>query len=403
MTHLLFVTGEYPPLEGGVGAYTAELGQALAQSGMQVSVVTSVRAKTDQALAAQVLAGEQAISVYPIIQRWQPPSLSAIAQLAKEIKADWIHVQYQTAAYAMNPSINLAPRWWSSRLRVEKIRVAWTYHDLLPPYLFPKAGATVRQWVTEQPAHTSQLVIVTNEGDRLQLAQKGVQAAKIPIGSNIKGQLHTAEQRAARRQQRNLASDALVIGYFGFLNRSKGGATVIRTLQRLLQERPNTQLLMIGDVAGASDPTNRTYFAEIEQLISDLGLQNHVHWTGREEDGEVSADLGACDLLLLPYLDGASLRRGTLMAALANGCPIVTTLPQAPLPELVEGRDLLYMPVEDDASAERLILQTVSQPEVVDNLRRNAWERSKLFTWESIAQQHCGYYEGGKWQVAGGR
>ena len=66
-------------------------------------------------------------------------------------------------------------------------------------------------------------------------------------------------------------------------------------------------------------------------MIIDLGLFERVRWTGREEDAEVSADLSACDLLFLPYLDGASLRRGTLMAGLAHGCAIVTTTPQSPL------------------------------------------------------------------------
>lgn len=58
----------------------------------------------------------------------------------------------------------------------------------------------------------------------------------------------------------------------------------------------------------------------------------------------MAADLNACDVLLLPFTDGVSLRRGTLMAALANGCAIVTTTPQGPLPELVHDRDLLYVP-----------------------------------------------------------
>ena len=42
--HLLFVTGEYPPMIGGVGAYTAELGAALVARGWRVSVLTRVEA-----------------------------------------------------------------------------------------------------------------------------------------------------------------------------------------------------------------------------------------------------------------------------------------------------------------------------------------------------------------------
>lgn len=381
MKHLLFVTGEYPPMQGGVGAYTAELGAALVDLGVRVSVVTSSRAEQEKITTAD------AISVYPLIQRWGISMWSAIERLATQITAEMIHVQYQTAAYGMNPAINFAPLRWRRH-----IPVAWTYHDLLPPYLFPKAGGTLRRWVTELPAKTSNFVIVTNEGDRQQLADKGVHVTKIPIGSNISGTQHTSDDRQLRRRQRNFAHTDLVIGYFGFLNRSKGGATVVRTLHRLAQQRRNVRLLMIGDVTGASDPTNQAYFAEVEQMIIDLGLIDRVHWTGREEDVLVSADLGACDLLLLPYEDGASLRRGSLMAALANGCPIITTFPQAPMPELEDGRDLLYIPPGDDRAAADAVLQIAQNRQLAMALRQNAWERSQLFSWKAIAQAHLNLY-----------
>ncbi len=70
----------------------------------------------------------------------------------------------------MNPAINFAPVRWQAA----GYPVAWTYHDLLPPYLFPKAGARLRRYVTERPAARADLTIVTNEGDRLQLAPRRV-------------------------------------------------------------------------------------------------------------------------------------------------------------------------------------------------------------------------------------
>ena len=39
----------------------------------------------------------------------------------------------------------------------------------------------------------------------------------------------------------------------------------------------------------------------------------------------VTEYLRACDLVIQPYPDGVSSRRGTAMAALANGVPVVTT------------------------------------------------------------------------------
>ncbi|MGD2078362.1 MAG: glycosyltransferase, partial [Chloroflexota bacterium] len=43
------VTGEYPPMEGGVGAFTHELATALSHLGHEVHVVTDRRARPEDA------------------------------------------------------------------------------------------------------------------------------------------------------------------------------------------------------------------------------------------------------------------------------------------------------------------------------------------------------------------
>jgi glycosyltransferase involved in cell wall biosynthesis len=47
---------------------------------------------------------------------------------------------------------------------------------------------------------------------------------------------------------------------------------------------------------------------------------------GGLDAASLSCALQACDLLIQPYPDGASTRRTTLMAALAHGVPVVTTV-----------------------------------------------------------------------------
>ncbi|MCA9946339.1 MAG: glycosyltransferase, partial [Anaerolineales bacterium] len=43
------VTGEFPPMEGGVGAFTAELAKALHQLGHTVHIITSREARPPDA------------------------------------------------------------------------------------------------------------------------------------------------------------------------------------------------------------------------------------------------------------------------------------------------------------------------------------------------------------------
>jgi glycosyltransferase involved in cell wall biosynthesis len=381
--HILFVTGEYPPATGGVGAYTAELARALVDRGLRANVLTG-------AVAGVPAFDDGDVPVYRAIRRWDWRIWRQVPGWAQRLGANWVHVQYQTAAYAMHPAVNFAPPVW----RRAGLRVAWTYHDLLVPYLFPKAGHRLRRWATARPAFTSDLVIVTNEGDRLQLAGRAPRLAQIPIGSNIAGRTFTADERRQRRTERGYGEEDWVVGYFGFLNRSKGGTALVRALHALSARCPRAQLLMIGERVGASDPSNYAYLQEVEALIAQLGLAGRVQWTGHQDDRAVSADLDACDALLMPYEDGASLRRGTLMAGLAHGCALVTTTPHSPLPELIDGRDLLYVPAGDAQAMADALWRLAQEPDLVARLRSHARARSQLFTWEAIAAQHVALYTG---------
>lgn len=381
MTHILFVTGEYPPMEGGVGAYTAALGRALLGLGVQVSVFTDRRATFSPQ-------GGNNPQTYPQADRWGWGTLGKIAAQARAIGAGWVHVQYQTAAFGMHPAINFGPLLW----RRQGLRVAWSYHDLLVPYLFPKAGAGLRRWVTERPAFSAEVTIVTNEQDRRQLAGRVANLTAIPIGSNIQGKRLTADERRAVRAGWGYGDDVLLLGYFGFLNRSKGGLTLVESLHRLVCGGRNAHLLMIGERVGASDPTNYAYLQEVEARIGALGLGDRVRWSGRLDDAGVADALNGLDVLVMPYSDGASLRRGTLMAGLANGCAIVTTTPRTPLPELVDGREWLTVPPEAGEATAQAVLRIADDPALALALRENARARSRLFTWESIAARHLPLY-----------
>lgn len=398
--HILFVTGEYPPQTGGVGAYTAELARALTDLGVLCTVITSRASvlpptlENDASLDGD--AGQRAkVHVLPIIGTWRMGAVRTVGMRAQELGAEWIHLQYQTAAFGMNPSVNFAVRSWQ---RVA--RVAWTYHDLLPAYLFPKAGATLRDWVTFRPVSAADAVIATNRSDFERLEQGAgvahMRLHEIPIGSNVKGTLLSADERRARRLRYGWGDHHLAIGYFGALNRSKGGTALLHTLQSVVERGVDAHLLMIGDVLGASDPTNAAYAEEVRRQIDGMGLNERVQWTGRESGDEVSADLNAVDVCLLPYADGASLRRGTLMAALANGCAIVTTEPQSPIADLRTDEEALFVPLGSDSeialTSADAIVRLMQDEALRSRLRTGARRASEAFSWQKIARRHLEIY-----------
>jgi glycosyltransferase involved in cell wall biosynthesis len=165
-------------------------------------------------------------------------------------------------------------------------------------------------------------------------------------------------------------------------------------LVRALAALPRrSHLLFIGGTVGSSDATNRAYAGRITALIADLGLAERVHYTGYVPGTEVSAAFDAVDLCVLPYVDGISFHHGTLMAALAHGRPIISTLPQVELPELVHGGNVWLVPPEDPDALAAAITTLATDPERRQRLARGATELADEFTWPRIAARTADLFE----------
>lgn len=386
------VTGEYPPLQGGVGAFTQELAKALAEQGHDIHIMTRRGIQPPGLSDAKRKPGEPFhlpfAQLYPFINRWRWPSMARIADWALRHEFDVVNIQYQPAAYNMrSPAINFLP--W--RLKGITTTVV-TFHDLRVPYLFPKAGR-LRQTAVNTMARQATGVIVTNAGDYQALtARVRTPITQIPIGSNINAREVTpAEVTAVRRQLGLNASDCL-LGYFGFLHPSKGADVLLQSLASLPDD---VHIVFIGGRTGSSDEANnQAFYEQLDAFISQHNLSNRVHWTGFVSDYDVAVYLTAVDLMVLPYRDGASLRRGTLMAALAHGRTLLTTHPTAPTPELVHGQNVWFVPPDDPASLAEAIQHLLADTNLRHRLGQNATAVAGLFTWDKIAAQTGAFFEG---------
>jgi glycosyltransferase involved in cell wall biosynthesis len=268
------------------------------------------------------------------------------------------------------------------------------------PYLFPKAGP-LRWWVNLALARWSDAVIVTNaeDFDKLSAYSFVHPLSVIPIGSNISRSPPADYERAAWRARWGLKPDDILLSYFGFLNESKGGESLVRALAGLMQGGHDNQsasevrLLMIGGRIGSSDPTNVAYLNKIEGLIKQLGLTERVLWTGYTPQTEVSAHLLASDMCVLPYRDGASFRRGSFMAALAHGLPLISTHPRVDVPRLRDGHNILLVPADSPSALAEAIARLAADSELRSRLGEGASILAQDFTWASIAEKTGALYE----------
>lgn len=382
------ITGEFPPMQGGVGAFTQELALALHALGHEIHVITSRAARPappegsrpswrqlDDPLEAPYG------FLHPRARRWGWSDVGMVADVALRYELDVLNVQYQAAAYNLrSAAINLAP----SRLR-GIATVVTTFHDLRLPYLFPKAGG-LRELAVRTLARSAHGVIATNRPDYEQVLAWGLspeRVRQIPIGSNVRPQRVMAEAVAVVRRQMGLRPVDRLLGYFGFVHESKGADLLVEALAAL---PGSVHLVFIGGRTGDSDRANNAAFvARLDEMVERLGLSARVHWTGFLDDAGVSAHLQACDLMVLPYRDGVSLRRGTLMAALAHGRPILSTLPPGPVAELRHGENIWLVPAEDVEALAQAVRALLADAALRERLGAAAGETAGLFSWERIA------------------
>ncbi|PJF26223.1 MAG: glycosyl transferase family 1, partial [Phototrophicales bacterium] len=281
---------------------------------------------------------------------------------------------FQTAAYGMSPFIHFAPDL------LRPYPVVTTFHDLRFPYLFPKAGA-LRSWIVRRLARASAAAIVTNDEDYAALAAHQIEATIIPIGSNID---------PTGSQARPRGDSEFVIGFFGLINTSKGLDLLLESVRSLIDQGVPVKLWMIGAVAGSSDSTNLDYAKKIDAIIDRLALRPHLLQTKFLDDAGVAMYLRAADVVALPFRDGASLRRGSLMAALNCGTAIVTTAPAQPIAAL----DNAVLFCEPTAESLTAALHTLyADPERRIRLREAAKRAAHQFDWGQIAERTIAVFE----------
>lgn len=367
------ITGEFPPMPGGVGDFTRGLAEHIRDHGRQVHILCRPGSSSaDLDVAA--------------VKGWGAGSLRAIRQWVQHHDISIVNLQYQTAAYDMSPFIHFLPG-------LVGVPLITTFHDLRHPYLFPKAGA-LRDWIVMRLARTSAGVITTNQEDDQRLSDLPNRRI-IPIGSSIPNAICEARDASVKRRWRARSdSEAFVLGHFGFVKAIKGLDYLLEAMGRLRAAGHDLRLHFIGGRRNTIDSSeDDAYRATLDSRIQHHGLGDAVIWTGFLPDHEVAACFGAVDLMVLPFTDGASYRRSSLIAAIHCGCAILTTAPSVAIETFAHGSNLWLVPPRSADALETAILELMRDRAQLDRLRAGAAALSKIFDWDGIARETIAFFQ----------
>jgi glycosyltransferase involved in cell wall biosynthesis len=371
---IALITANYQPATApcGVGDYTRCLREALEALGHQGLVLTSVRTRTTEQ------------DVHRLPGRWDSHDTLAAWRILRAARPDAVLLQYTPEHYGFGLAFKLLPlllRWGAAAPRT-----VTTFHTLI-------GGRWVSRPYAALLAATSRLLISTN-GELTDLFRRRLpwwraKLHEIPIGANIPApRLGPAAARQRLRRSLGLETEAPVVATFGFPAPGKGLETLFRALRRLGDNRP-VHLTCIGETR----EQDRAHRAQLETLADQLGLGGRVHWTGAVPDQDAADLLSGADAYVVPYDEGASLRRGTLLAGFRVGVPVVTTTPRYPDPALRSGETILAVPPRSPEALAQGIQGLLGDPGLQERIRQGMRAVQSRFEWPAIAAAHVALLE----------
>jgi glycosyltransferase involved in cell wall biosynthesis len=270
---------------------------------------------------------------------------------------DRVLIQYVPHAFGMKAMNLLFAAWVAAR--ASRIAPVWVmFHEVAYPFvrrpLRHNLLAVVNRVMARAIAGTADRVMVSvpSWGPMLERACPGGRPAEwLPVPCNVATAAHP-EAVADARSRYAPGPRSRLIGHFGTF-----GSRITDLLEPavvgLMRAEPLARVVLIGR-------RSERFLAAFRAAHPDLAAR--VNATGELSAADVAAHLQACDILLQPYADGVSSRRGSVMAGLANRVAVVTNLGALSEPLWVTSSGATVVPGPDAAALVAASIEVLALP-----------------------------------------
>jgi glycosyltransferase involved in cell wall biosynthesis len=309
MRDWFFVTPEYPPEGAGVADYARQIAAALGAQGEKVEVFSPG--------GKEGFSADPGVTTHALPDRFGHASRRALGRALRERPNAIIVLQYVPQPFGLK-GLNLPFFGWLCARR----QPLWImFHEVVYPFV---PGDPLRRKVLAAGTRAS-LALLGTRADRAFVSIPGwiphlkswARLRNEPIWAPVPTNLPLTPllPHDAARASVGIDPGEVVLAIFGTL--SHGVAEpLLAALPELLGGHPERRLLLIGR-------NSREFAARV--AAQEPSFFSRVLPSGKV-DRQTAADLlAASDLAIYPFVDGASGRRTSLMAALALGVPVLTT------------------------------------------------------------------------------
>lgn len=368
MPHVVWLF-EFPTLNGGEHSLLASL-EAVRAAGFRVTAWAPPRGPLAQALAA---AGIE-VSAFETrdANGGRPAQLELRARMGRMLddqRPDLLHANSLAMGRLAGPAAAALGICSIAHLRDIVGLSAAAIADLNCNFRLLAVSEAVRSF------HAAQGLAA----DRMQVLYNGVDLSRF----------HPLTAPAGLRRSLSLPAEALVIGSIGQLIVRKGWDVLIAAANRLADELPQAQYVIVGE-RYSEKAEAQAYVADLELSGRRAGLAGRVHWLGRRDD--VEHLLAEFDLLVHPARQEPLGR--VLLEAAAAGRAIVCTAVGG-TPEIFPGPDTAarLVPPDDVDSLATSLRDLATDPQLRLRLGQAARHRAEhAFDIRRAANQLAQHY-----------
>jgi glycosyltransferase involved in cell wall biosynthesis len=297
------LSAAFPPDFDGIGDYTYWLASALAQNQVETSVWTSTGRRR---IACD------GVEVNPFFDPEKPRSIKQFpALLARKSRLDWLVVQYNPFGFGR---WGYCPWLIDALRRLKKsrqARVAVMFHETQVPDR-PFKLWVMRQWQNRQLRALAKLadaIFVSTTRWIAEIKEVFPQADchHLPVGSNLPTSKLSVE---AAREVLKIPPDTLVIGMFGSSHPSRMTDWMSAAVHGAASVQEKLLVLYVGKDGKSFREVCAGFPFMDEGPLPAEGAADRMR---------------AMDLLISPFIDGISTRRGSAIAGFQHGVAVAST------------------------------------------------------------------------------
>lgn len=375
LPEILFISS-YPPRECGIATYTHDLIQAIRTTycdNFEIRVCAVENSDQNHAYPKDphfLLVADDARSY---------------AKLGNEINADehikLVVIQHEFGLYESQKA------QLGSLLKTIKQPIILAFHTVLP-----RPDSVLQQLVQSYVTSVSKVLVMTQTSATILHNDYGVSAEKIAV---IPHGTHLLEHTNKEDLKRDFQLEGkTVLSTFGFIGKSKSIETTLQALPSIIAKIPSTIFLIIGKThPNTVAKEGESYREYLEEMIVQLGLQNHVRWINYFlPTPELLEYLTLTDIYLFTSNDPNQAVSGTFSYAISSGCPVIST--RIPHVEEVLTTDMgVMIDFNQPLQLAEAAIQLLENKPLRTQMRVNSLQSMAYSAWENSAILHVNLFQ----------